>query len=316
MQERYILACKEIELLKDQPEAAGWSQNKVNKELSKRHEGRSAHAIKCMRRGNIYWSEAVVLAQRSLASSRSQPVEGASGYGGSADTTVGSQRRLFDPSLPPVEEESGDTISSDTEVPDRLEGKEAVWWNRMYEWLLSCPDKVPGLHLELLREVTTPNVTAARIGSACKAWLEAQGLSYAGRNQKQVGPPRSRGKPRRKNKRPPTGRVRRRTCFARTQNTYSVDRGKACREVLANGKQAFADHQQVTLEKQQAYWSPLMETASKPDSRDGKQRRANFALIDPVTREDVDRRKRKMKNGASGPDRISRKDLRRLNSGS
>ena len=101
----------------------------------------------------------------------------------------------------------------------------------------------------------------------------------------------------------------------RTQNTYSIDRGKACREVLANGKQAFADHPQVTLEKQQAYWSPLMETASKPDSRDGKQRRANFALIDPVTREDVDRRKRKMKNGASGPDRISRKDLRRLNSG-
>ena len=106
-------------------------------------------------------------------------------------------------------------------------------------------------------------------------------------------------------------RPQRREAYARIQSLYKSSRSSCARTVL-NGTWRTAVPQ-LSVQTQTAFWRPLLETASKRDSRlPPVGVNPKWAMVDPVTELEVKRHLANMKDGAAGPDNCGRKDLRRL----
>ena len=95
------------------------------------------------------------------------------------------------------------------------------------------------------------------------------------------------------------------------KSLYKSSRSSCARTVL-NGTWRTAVPQ-LSVQTQTAFWRPLLETASKRDSRRppvGVNQK--WAMVDPITELEVKRHLANIKDGAAGPDNCGRKDLRKL----
>jgi len=108
-----------------------------------------------------------------------------------------------------------------------------------------------------------------------------------------------------------TARAKRRESYARIQSLYKSSRSNCARTVL-NGHWRTAPPK-LSMQTQMAFWRPLLETPSKQETRLPPEGvRPQWAMVCPITLEEVARHLGNMKDGAAGPDNCGRKDLRKL----
>ena len=107
------------------------------------------------------------------------------------------------------------------------------------------------------------------------------------------------------------GRARRRAAYARIQALYKSSRTGCARVVLA-GQWAEADST-LPIREQVSFWKPLMETPSKLDHRmPPVGTTPEWTIVDPITKEEVTRHFRGLKDDAAGPDHRRKIDLAKI----
>ena len=108
-------------------------------------------------------------------------------------------------------------------------------------------------------------------------------------------------------------RKRRRTEYARVQKLYRSNRGECSRKVLS-GEWRSEETPSIPLEDQVVFWSRVFGEESVPDTRTGSpQGMVLWGLVEPITVEEIFSTLRKTKDGAVGLDKISRKEISKLN---
>ena len=101
--------------------------------------------------------------------------------------------------------------------------------------------------------------------------------------------------------------ARRRAEYARIQSLYRKSRTACARTVLAGHWRGRPPV--LPLAQQTAYWKPLFETLSTKESREPSGARPMWYIIRPFSNEEVARSLRAMKDGAPGPDQITKERL-------
>ena len=113
---------------------------------------------------------------------------------------------------------------------------------------------------------------------------------------------------------PVTSRAKRRAAYSRVQALYKKSRTSCARTILAGKWREVAPS--VELREQVAYWKTLFEHESQEDSREPPAEGApEWEIVNPVTKDEVARHMRGLKDGAAGPDGKLRKHLKGLNTG-
>ena len=108
-------------------------------------------------------------------------------------------------------------------------------------------------------------------------------------------------------------RKRRRTEYARVQKLYRSNMGECSRKVLS-GEWRSEESPNIPLEDQVVFWSRVFGEESVPDTRTvHPQGMVLWGLVQPITVEEIFSTLRKAKDGAVGLDKISRKEISKLN---
>ena len=101
--------------------------------------------------------------------------------------------------------------------------------------------------------------------------------------------------------------ARRRAEYASIQSLYRKSRTACARTVLAGHWRGTSPV--LPLAQQTAYWKPLFETISTKESRVPSGARPMWDIVRPFSNEEVARSLRAMKDGAPGPDQITKERI-------
>ena len=102
-------------------------------------------------------------------------------------------------------------------------------------------------------------------------------------------------------------RARRRAQYSRIQALYRKSRRACASTVLASQWKGMTPA--LPLARQTAYWRPLFETPSIRDSREPSRARPIWDIVHPFSDEEVARSLRAMKDGAPGPDHVTKEQM-------
>ena len=102
-------------------------------------------------------------------------------------------------------------------------------------------------------------------------------------------------------------RARRRAEYARIQSLYRKSRTACAKAILAGHWRGTPPV--LPLARQTAYWKPLFEHMSTKESREPSGARPMWDIVHPFSNEEVASSLRAMKDGAPGPDHITKERI-------